>query len=292
MSSDSAISKKMEHKSMCSILVSSCDAYEDLWVPFFTQFFRHWPDCPFPAYLGTEAKIYNNNRVTTLLSNGEQIWSNCLLKYLEQIKTPYILLLLEDFFLRKDVKTVEVINALDFLVDKKGKMMRIGRNKPWPSRGIDGPLNENTDFAIIRPGFPARVTLQASFWEKQALVDLLLAGENIWEFEVKGSERSWKWGNGFFCTIKSILPYKYHVIEKGKWLRHEALKFSYLDIGCDFTKRPLMSRKEMMKWWTWHIKGQLTNLLPACIQPKTEIVISQLITKAKNIAMKLNRIIN
>jgi len=204
LNNDSLINRKSECRSLCSVLVSSCDAYEDLWEPFFKQFFRHWPDCPFPVYLGAETKTYDDDRVTTLLSNGEHVWSNCLLKYLEQIQTPYVLLLLEDFFLRKDVKNEEVINAFDFLMNKKGRMMRIGRNKPWPSRGIDGPIDTNTDIAIIKPGFPCRITLQASFWDKQALTDLLRYGENIWEFEVNGNKRSWKYKNGFFCTMKDI----------------------------------------------------------------------------------------
>jgi len=37
----------------CSILIPSCDKYSDLWRPFFTLFWRHWPDCPFPVYLGS-----------------------------------------------------------------------------------------------------------------------------------------------------------------------------------------------------------------------------------------------
>jgi len=254
MSGNISPTKISEYGTMCSVLVSSCDAYEDLWVPFFTQFFRHWPDCPFPVYLGTETKTYDNHSMTTLLSNGEHVWSNCLLKHLEQIQTPYVLLMLEDFFLRNNVRTAEVINAFDFLVNKRGRMMRIGRNKPWPSRGIDGPLNENPRLAIIRPGYPARVTLQASFWEKQALVDLLLSGENIWEFEVKGSERSWRWEDGFFCTMNDIFPYKHHVIEKGRWLWHEARYFSKLNIGCDFSKRPLMTHVDYAKWLFYKIK--------------------------------------
>ena len=38
---------------LCSVLVPSCDAYADLWIPFFALFWRYWSDCPFPVYLGT-----------------------------------------------------------------------------------------------------------------------------------------------------------------------------------------------------------------------------------------------
>ena len=42
-----------------SILINSCDAYEDIWEPFFRCFSENWPDCPYPIYLNTETKEYN-----------------------------------------------------------------------------------------------------------------------------------------------------------------------------------------------------------------------------------------
>jgi len=250
-----------QYKNSCTVLVTSCDSYEDLWGPFFKQFFKHWSDCPFPIYLGTETKVIDDNRITTVLSQGERIWSNCLIKQIAQIQTPYILLLLEDFFLRKDVHTEEVLVAFDFLLRHKGKMMRIGRNKPWPSRGIDGPINKNINIAVIKPGYPCRITLQAAFWEKQALIDLCKCGESIWQFETKGSERSWRWEEGFFCTMKDIFPYKHHVVARGKWLWYEALYFSNLNIGCDFSKRKLMTSRDYAKWIFYKIKSLFNRVL-------------------------------
>lgn len=232
----------------CSVLVCSCDSYADLWRPFFTLFFRHWPNCPYQVFLGSETKVLAHERVVTLLSGGEHNWSNCLLKYLEQIKTPYVLIFLEDFFLREDVDTEKVAEVFSCFVKLKGKLMRIGRNKPWPSRGINEAFRHNPDIAAIKPGFPCRITLQVSFWEKQALIDLCRPDESIWQFETNGSTRSWKWENGFYCTMEPIMPYRHHVVEKGRWFRRDAKYFSAFNIGCDFSKRPLMTRSETAKW--------------------------------------------
>lgn len=245
----------------CSVLVSSCDSYADLWRPFFTLFFRHWSDCPYKIFLGSETKVMAHERVTTLLSGDEHSWSNCMLKYLEQIETTYVLIFLEDFFLREDVATEKVTRVFSSFMNLKGKLMRIGRNKPWPSRGIDGVFQHKPDIAVIKPGFPCRITLQVSFWEKQTLLELCSPNESIWQFEKNGSIRSWKWEDGFYCTMEPIMPYRHHVVEKGRWFRHEAKHFSTLNIGCDFSNRRLMTRSETARWLLYKAKSLIVRKL-------------------------------
>ena len=46
-----------------SILVCSCDKYEDLWNPMFGMFFKFWEDCPLNIYLMTNNKKYNHEKV-------------------------------------------------------------------------------------------------------------------------------------------------------------------------------------------------------------------------------------
>lgn len=44
-----------------AVVVASCDAYADLWEPFFRLFRRYWPDCPYPVYLGSNFRTYRIN---------------------------------------------------------------------------------------------------------------------------------------------------------------------------------------------------------------------------------------
>ena len=44
----------------CTLLVNSCDAYSDLWEPFFKMLGVHWPDCPYPIVLNTESKAFKH----------------------------------------------------------------------------------------------------------------------------------------------------------------------------------------------------------------------------------------
>ena len=71
-----------------SILINTCDAFEDCWEPFFRLWSLYWPGCPAPVYLNTEYKTYSGPEkgVVSLKScAGRNIpvrrratWSQCL----------------------------------------------------------------------------------------------------------------------------------------------------------------------------------------------------------------------
>jgi hypothetical protein len=58
------------------------------------------------------------------------------------------------------------------------------------------------------------------------------------------------------------MTYDHHVVEKGKWFRNEARRFGRSQIGCDFGKRPIMTRAETLRWRYRMAQSHLLNLLP------------------------------
>lgn len=249
----------------CSVLVSSCDHYSDLWSPFFSLFCDNWMDCPFTVYLGCETKSFNKRGINVLSAKGQKIWSNCIREYLLQIDSKYVLLFLDDFFIKKRIDTNHVLSILNILKILNAAMIRIGKNKIGKKRGIHTYLNRYPEIAPIKKGANSRVTLQVSFWKKESLLALLREGESIWEFEQAASDRSDTF-DGFYCTRKPIIFYGKHVIEKGKWFRDEARRYSKLDIGCDFHTRPVMTPSEMLLWQMKKAKSMLMSALPVTHQ--------------------------
>ena len=83
-----------------ALLISSCDAYEDLWEPFFTFLFRYWPDCPYPIYLITNHLSYPDSRVQTILSGDDKGWATNMRYALEKINSSHIIYLQDDYFIR------------------------------------------------------------------------------------------------------------------------------------------------------------------------------------------------
>jgi hypothetical protein len=241
----------------CAVVISSCDAYSDLWVPFFSLFWKYWPDCTFPVYLVGNHQKFLDEKIVSLNIVGDFLnWSQMLHKALSGLDTEYVLLMLEDFFLRRRIQTQQILVILKFLDQLDGQMLRLVPRPPPDDRITDFPL-----IGRIRPGAPYRVSSQGAFWRRKTLIDLLRDGESIWEFELKGSRRS-DILEGFYSTWKPVLTYDHHVIERGKWFRNEASRFGRMGTNCDFSRRPIMTRMEMVRWRISMIKGWFLQRIP------------------------------
>ncbi|MGA8027664.1 MAG: hypothetical protein WB992_11005 [Bryobacteraceae bacterium] len=218
----------------CAALVVSCDRYRDLWRPFFALFWRYWPDCPFPVYLGSNFETYSDERVTSLTAGEDESWSKNLRFFLNRLDSEYVLLLLEDFFLNRTVSTATLIDHLNALDQLGGSVLRLRPNPP-----PDIPVRGYPTIGSIYRFAPFRVSAQASIWKRLDLLALLRDGESAWEFERQATIRSQSRANGFFCTYAAKLPYR-HVVEQGKWFWSAAPLYKKENIGCDFNARLVM----------------------------------------------------
>jgi len=244
-------------RAACSVLVPSCDAYSDLWTPFFAQFWKHWPDCPFNVYLGSSKLEFLHPKVKMIHAGNERNWSKQVREQVEAIKTPYVLLSLEDFFLRRPVPTDRVRSCLEALDRLGGHMVRLVR-RPGPDKVVP----DSPELGTIDCGAPYRVSTQTAIWRKESLLALMRPDESIWEFEISASIRSSSYREGFFCVWSDVMTYDHHVVERGKWFRSEARRFGRAGIGCDFSKRPVMTRAEALRWHCSINQSRLLNLLP------------------------------
>jgi hypothetical protein len=234
-----------------SIVVLSCDRYSDLWKPFFSVFWKNWPDCPFPVYLLSNYQSFNHPQVNSVQIGEDLSWSKGLKQMLERIPTPYTLLFLEDFFLLAPVDTARVLSCFDALRELDGDMLRL-KPDPGPNQQVEG----FSSIGRIDIDSPFVISTQTAIWRREFLLKLLQEKESAWEFEVKGTERSRDIGKGLYCTWEPIFNYS-HVIERGKWFRWAAKHFGEMGIGCDFTRRPVMTIGDSLQWNYMRINRQL-----------------------------------
>ena len=124
-----------------SILVNTCDLYEDAWDPFLFLLKKNWPNFNYPVFLNTENKKYSGNEMKiTTISNGKLIWSERVLNSLEKIDSKYILFFLEDFFLLSPVNT----ELLGISIDVLNKYENVGVISYLPDIDISSIIsNEN-----------------------------------------------------------------------------------------------------------------------------------------------------
>jgi len=241
----------------CSVLIPSFDRYSDLWLPFFTLFWRYWPDCPFPVYLGSNEQVFSHPRVTTIPVGPAGSWAERIGKLLNAISTRYALMILEDFFFRRAVDNNRVLYCLQTLRELDGAMLRL-----IPRPGPDAPVRQFPEIGLIKPGAPYRVSTQAAIWRREFILALLRDGESIWQFEVNGTARSADIDDGFYCVWKPAMPYRHHVVERGKWFRREARRFGSMGIGCDFSRRCIMTREESLRWNLSKTRSGILRILP------------------------------
>lgn len=183
-------------------------------------------------------------------------WGARLRAVLQRVPCSYVLIMLDDFFLRKNVNQAQIESCFQKLVERDGNMLRL-----LPRPGPDVRLSGESLFGMVAKGAPYRTSTQSAIWRKSVLESLLVDGESIWEFEGLGSRRSDAF-DGFYAMWRPVMPYWHHVVERGKWFRWEARRFSRMNIGCDFSRRAVMTRPQQFVWCVKKAKGLAYDAVP------------------------------
>jgi hypothetical protein len=244
----------------CSLLISSCDAYQDLWPPYCALLSRYWPQRPLPTYLITETAAPAFPGVTALRLGSGLDWSSLLTRALHRLHTRYVLLTLEDFFLRSPVDTARVLHLLEVVRSADLRMLRL-----VPRPGPDVVKDRAAGWGLLAATAPYRASTQAAIWEVATLADLLVEGESAWEFELNGTERS-RALPGFAAVRRPAIPSGHHVIERGQWFPWEAMRFRRMQIGVDLTARAVMPMTTAARWLGQKSARTLLAALPVSIQ--------------------------
>jgi hypothetical protein len=231
-----------------TIVVNSSDGFEDCWIPFFTLFAKHWPQCPYPLVLNTEKKQYQHpglHIVSSQVAAGESrrlTWSECLMRCLDRIDTPLVLYLQEDFFLEAAVQTQTLESLIAPLRDGSADVVRVmecGGAGPWHATA--NPLLWRVDQQAAY-----RISLQAVLWRKSTLRQHLRKHESPWQLEVFGSARARRLKtenvlcvnrDQFHGPGKEVIPYTPTGVVKGKWEKFVPALFEREGIRMDYSQR-------------------------------------------------------
>jgi len=230
------------------IYVSSFDDYSDVWFPFFQCFFKYWNDCPYQVYLGSVRKKFDHSQVKMLHSNAHSNWSSRAIEHLSQIKSTYVLLMLEDYMLSKKVNTEEIASLLELMDTYDLNFLRLYPDPP-PSRGMSGqPYIGFQDIGQLN-----RTNTQVAIWRREALLDLTRPGESLWEFEINSSIRSNNRYPGSICGVWKPAIHYYMAIGKGKWFRSALRKLAkegiFPNLSLRAAETPYMEVKSFILKW-------------------------------------------
>jgi len=216
-----------------TIVINSCDTYSDLWDPFFALLKKNWPECPYRIILNTEQRKYNFDGLNIDVYNIESRLRNKSIGYgkrfknvLKHIDTEYVLIMLDDFFIRSEVNTEEIQSCKKWM-ESDDKIALIS------FESVDDSLNiaaENHPGFVLRPEYgDYKINLQAGLWRRSRLINLIRDGESPWDFELLGNMRTFGSGDKFYALASKkkriinyrknngVFPYKWSVVG-GKWV--------------------------------------------------------------------------
>lgn len=210
--------KKIFKKNEIALLVVTCDAYRDLWKPYFECLFKYWPDCPYPIYLGSNLLNYDDPRVNPITIGADTDYSSNLLAMLEKIDSQWIILWIEDFLLSAPVDTARIAKLISDAQEQDAGYVKLIASFPYAYTN-----NKNDQIAMVPKGIRYRVNIGVTLFKKDVLIKLLRCGESAWEIEYNGAARSNRLNEKFFClnsNFKSNPPISYiNAVAKGRWIR-------------------------------------------------------------------------
>jgi hypothetical protein len=225
------------------VLVVSCDAYADLWRPFFEVFWRRWPDCPFPVYLGSNHLRYDDDRVTTIGVGDDRSWADGVRHMLDGIDSEYVIFFLEDFLLLRQVDTARIRRMLDLAIRNRVGCLRLTRySAPFDLPSL--PVPGSDEVGRVAEGHPYRVSAQVAVWRTDVLRSLLAPGFSPWDFEMLGSPLSERLGEAFWEVRSTAIHYD-HAVEKGRWKPEGVAICEAAGVSIDASARGMFSTAEL-----------------------------------------------
>jgi len=218
-----------------TVIYNTCDKYEPLWKGFFTLFKKYWSGFSGDIVLNTEEKSFafeGLSIIRPVAKNTDCSWSQRILNSLDTVNTPYVIMILDDFYFKSEVDTAVIERCVTRMDSDKNIMMFSFAPQPEPNKP-----DPDSDIFERRGRFATyRVNAQINLWRVSYLKKILRSYENPWQFELSGSFRSSLYGGKMYSLKKGApLVFDYDggfLIIRGQ-LNHEVADYFAQNEGLD-----------------------------------------------------------
>ncbi|GFM54831.1 hypothetical protein PSCICF_10090 [Pseudomonas cichorii] len=209
----------------CTIIVNSCDSYEDVWLPFFYSLKDMWPDCDCRVILNTEQKSFEFDglQVRTLKLSADEArrpWGWRLRKALALVETEFVITLFDDFILESPVNQLKIADCIRAMKERSEIAVFYFSNIPGVNR-VEGDLD---GFEVVGARDDYRLNSAPALWRTRKLVEFTGEVDSPWAWEFFGSARTYGGGDIFYCAQigkEDTFVYNYTLggaIRRGKWV--------------------------------------------------------------------------
>ncbi len=236
-----------------TILVNSCDKYEDLWIPFFTLLKKYWQPIEPRIILNTETKIFSMDGLKIECIhpvNPDDTYGQRMINVLSKITTPYVIPFLDDFFIRKNVD-LNMINDIMKWMDSDKSIVYF--NCDHTPTYYDWERDKYPGFHRIPYGNVYTLNMQAAIWRTEKLRSYWLPEVSPWEWEeytnLIAAENQ---RDKFYCVSEygnGFCDYGYDLsgmgVHHGKWVKDDVIPlFEREGIAVDLSKRGFLEKNE------------------------------------------------
>ncbi|WP_207238772.1 hypothetical protein [Pseudomonas sp. MPR-R2A6] len=209
----------------CTIIINSCDSYEDVWLPFFSAFKDMWPDCDCKIILNTEHKSFSFEGLQIVTLNlspaeGKKPWGWRLRKSLSLVDTEFVVSLFDDFILEAPVNKEKLALCIQEMKNNTKISVFYFNNIP----DINTPEPKYDGFELIGQRNDYRLNSAPAIWKTQKLLRFTGELDSPWAWEFFGSARTYHSSDQFYCAQgekENTFIYNYKLggaIRRGKWV--------------------------------------------------------------------------
>lgn len=167
-----------------SVLIIGFDGYKDVWDHSISLMNKYWKERP-KTYLATSKLVPEYEGVTVLPAGPDSEWSKKTWNALEQIHTPYVILLLEDFFISDYVNNDALKETLQMVEDDDIKFYQLLVQLIKQSWEKGKAYKGKKYLRIIPSDKKYGINLQAAIWKTDYLREKVgTENYNAWKFEM------------------------------------------------------------------------------------------------------------
>jgi len=203
-----------------SVLISSCDKFSDLWTENIKAYRRFWRDNPCDTFLVTDKKTAWMATGINLVIVERQVDFPMRIKCaLDVIKTPYVLVTLDDYYLIDSVSNA----TIDYFVQRmqKEKIQYLSLfNRRVARKSKYRPIEE---FKVVDLQKKYAITLYPAIWEVGFLKKTIKDDMSPWLYEVSLTKSAIKESANCQSSLVGAFDIL-DVVRKGKVL-HKAQRY-------------------------------------------------------------------
>ena len=239
----------MPVSSKMTIILATCDAYEDVADQYVYFLRKNWPDCPFSILAATESCDYDDPGVVSIKGGSQSTWTGRVIKAINACSSPYILLTVDDLFMSKLVQTKDIVDILEYMESADVKYYRIPVIDPV--RQKFGEITNRPYTKQIYDNQVYSVSIGHAIWKRNELLKLLGDGtKSAWDlendFSVVDENKEPSPKEGYVTDIRHLF-HSVHMIKKGQYIPFGVKEMEKCGYKIDVSKRGLIPIKERIR---------------------------------------------